>query len=90
MMHLKMSGDLYDDVKKVHDAICYLHAMVNTLEKECILRDKDKPATELFIRINGMKTEITKMVNESERILRRADIDQFGPLSKYVRPYLGF
>ena len=90
MMHLKMSGDLYDDVKKVHDTICYLHAMVDTLEKECMLRDKDKPATELFIRINNMKTEITKMVNESERILRRADIDQFGPLSKYVRPYLGF
>jgi len=90
MMHLKMSGDLYDDVKIVHDAICYLQSMVDTLEKECILRDKDKPATELFIRINGMKAEITKMVNESERILRRADIDQFGPLSKYVRPYLGF
>lgn len=90
MMHLKMSGDLYDDVKKVHEAICYLHSMVNTLEKECILRDKDKPATELFIHINGMKNEIIRMVNESERILRRADIDQFGPLSKYIRPYLGF
>lgn len=34
--------------------------------------------------------EITKMVNESERMLQRADIDQFGQLSKYVRPYLGF
>ena len=90
MMHLKMSGDLYDDVKIVHDAICYLHGMINTLEKECMLRDKDKPATELFIRINGMKDETIKMVNESERILRRADIDQYGPLSEYVRPYLGF
>ena len=90
MMYLKMSGDLYDDVKKVHEAICYLHTMVDTLEKECILRDKGKPATELFIHINGMKMEITRMVNESKRILRRADIDQFGPLSKYVRPYLGF
>ena len=89
-MNIKMSGDLYDDVKKVHDAICYLLAMVDGLEKECILRDEGKPATELFIRINGIKMEVTKMVNESERILRRADIDQFGPLSKYVRPYLGF
>ena len=88
-MHLKMSGDLYDDVEIVHEAICYLSGMVNTLEKECIIRDGDKPATELFIRINGMKGELTKMVNESERILRRADIDRFGPLSKYVRPYLG-
>ena len=90
MTHLKMSGDLYDNVKTVHEAVCYLHAMVDTLEKECMLRDKGKPATELFIRINGMKMEITKMVNESERMLRRADIDQFGSLSKYVRPYLGF
>lgn len=90
MMSLKMTGDLYDDVKKVHEAICYLQGMVETLEKECMVRDKGKVATELFIRINGMKSEMGKMVSESERILRRADIDQFGSLSKYVRPYLGF
>ena len=90
MTHFKMSGDLYEDVKKVHEAICYLQGMVDTLEKECMERDKGKTATELFIRINGMKMEIAKMVNESERMLQRADIDQFGPLSKYVRPYLGF
>ena len=85
-----MSGDLYDDVKKVHEAICYLQGMVDTLEKECMERDKGQIATELFIQINGMKREIIKMVNESERILQRADIDQFGPLSKYIRPYLGY
>ena len=90
MTHLKMSGDLYDDVKKVREAVCYLQGMVDTLEKECMERDKGKTATELFIHINGMKMEITKMVNESERMLQRADIDQFGQLSKYVRPYLGF
>lgn len=90
MIHLKMSGDLYDDVKKVHEAVCYLQGMIDTLEKECIERDKDTSATELFIRINSMKMEITKMVNESERIMQRADIDQFGSLSKYVRPYLGY
>lgn len=90
MKYLKMSGDLYDDVKKVHEAIRYLQGMMDILEKECMERDKGQPATELFIRINGMKTEVTIMVNESERMLRRADIDQFGSLSKYVRPYLGF
>jgi len=90
MTSLKMSGDLYDDVKKVNEAICYLQGMIDILEKECMERDKGKPATELFIRINGMKREVTKMVNESERMLQRADIDQFGSLSKYVRPYLGF
>ena len=89
-MSIKMTGDLYDDVKKVHEAICYLQGMVDVLEKECIERDKNQIATELFIRINGIKREITKMVNESERVLRRADIDQFGTQSKYVRPYLGF
>lgn len=90
MVSIKMSGDLYDDVKKVHEAICYLQGMVDTLEKECMERDKGQIATELFIQINGMKREIIKMVNESERILQRADIDQFGPLSKYIRPYLGY
>ncbi len=90
MIDIKMKGDLYEDVKKVHEAICYLQGMVDILEKDCMERDKKQPATELFIRINGMKREITKMVNESERILQKADIDQFGPLSKYVRPYLGF
>ena len=90
MTHLKMSGDLYDDVKKVNETICYLQGMMDILEKECMERDKGQPATELFICINGMKMEVTKMVNESERMLQRADIDQFGSLSKYVRPYLGF
>lgn len=90
MMNIKMTGDLYDDVKKVHEAICYLQGMVDILEKECMERDKSQIATELFIRINGVKREVTKMVNESERILQRADIDQFGPLSKYFRLYLGY
>lgn len=90
MMHLKMSGILYDDVKIVNEAIACLYAMVNILEKECMIRDKDKPATELFIQINGLKNEISKMTHEMERILRRSDIDQFGPLSKYIRPYLDF
>ena len=86
----KMTGDLYEDVEKVHDAICYLHSMVETLEKECMIRDEGKVATELFIRINDVKREMKKMVSESERIVRRADIDKFGPLSKYVRPYLAY
>lgn len=85
-----MTGDLYEDVKIVHDAVCDLHSMLGTLEKECMHRDEGKVATELFIRINDMKREMAKMVTESERTLRRADMDQFGPLSKYVRPYLGF
>ena len=31
----KMTGDLYEDVKIVHETICDLHSMVETLEKEC-------------------------------------------------------
>lgn len=84
----KMTCDLYEDVKIVHDAICDLQSMVGTLEKECTIRDGKKPATELFIRINSLKREINKIASDYEHILRRADIDQFGPLSKYVRPYL--
>ncbi len=90
MTHLKMTGDLYEDVEIVHGAICDLHSMVGTLEKECMVRDKGKVATGLFIRINGIKKEMDKLVSESERMLRNADIDKFGPLSKYVRPYLAF
>lgn len=90
MMNIKMTGELYEDVKIVHEAICDLHSMVETLEKECMIRDEGKIATELFIRINDVKREMNKIVAEYEHILRRADIDQFGPLSKYVRPYLGF
>ena len=86
----KMTGDLYEDVKIVHEAICGLHSMVGTLEKECMMRDKGKVATELFIRINGMKREMEKVASESEMIMRTADIDRFGPLSKYIRPYLAF
>ena len=90
MMHLKMTGDFYDDVQKVNDAIGYLHSMINTLEKERIELDKGKVATELFIRINDLKRETEKMVAESERIVRKADIEHYGPLSKYVRPYLAY
>ena len=90
MINLKMTGDFYEDVKKVHTAICFLQTMVEILEKECMQRDKGKVATRLFIRINGIKNEMDKMVCEGERMLKESDIDQFGPLSKYVRPYLGF
>lgn len=90
MFHLKMTGNLYEDVVTVNEAVSYLHSMVDTLEKECMERDKEKPATELFIHINGLKRELDKMVAESERIMRKADIDHYGPLSKYVRDYLGY
>lgn len=90
MALLQMSGNLYDDVKVVHDAIYCFHSMVSMLEEECMIRDKGKPATELFIHINSLKREMTKMIEESERILRIADIDNYGPLSKYVRPYLAY
>ena len=86
----KMTGDLYEDVKIVHEAICNLHSMLGTLEKECMVRDEGKVATELFIRINDVKCEIEKVVSESERIMRRADIDNFGHLNKYIRPYLAY
>ena len=85
-----MTGDFYEDVGKVNEAIGYLHGMIDYLEKECMERDKGKPATELFIRINGLKRETKKMVAESERLVRAADIEHYGPLSKYARPYLAY
>lgn len=90
MTHLKMTGDFYEDVEKVNEAIGYLRGMIDFLEKECMERDKGKPATELFIRINDLKRETEKMVAESERLVRAADIQHYGPLSKYARPYLAY
>ena len=87
---MKMTGDFYKDVGKVNEAIGYLHGMIDYLEKECMERDKGKTATELFIRINDMKRAMEKMVAESERLVRAADIEHYGPLSKYVRPYLSY
>ena len=85
-----MTGDFYDDVQKVNEAICYLHGMLDFLEKECMERDKGKTATEIFIRINDLKMETEKMVAESERLVRAADIEHYGPLSKYIRPYIAY
>lgn len=90
MTQMKMTGEFYDDVKQVGEAINYLHGMIDFLEKECMERDKGKTATEVFIRINDLKRETEKMVSEAERLLRAADIQQYGPLSKYVRPYLAY
>ena len=90
MIHLKMTGEFYEDVEKVNEAIGYLRGMIDFLEKECMERDKGKPATELFIRINDLKREAEKMVAESERLVRAADIQHYGPLSKYARPYLAY
>jgi excinuclease UvrABC helicase subunit UvrB len=68
MKAFKMTGELYEDVKIVHDAILYLHSMIETLEKECMIRDEGKVATELFIRINSMKREMDKIVADYELI----------------------
>ena len=85
-----MTGDFYEDVGKVNESIGYLKGMIDFLEKECMERDKGKTATELFIRINDMKRATEKMVAESERLVRAADIEHYGPLSKYARPYLAY
>ena len=90
MTNLKMTGDFYEDVVIVNEAINNLQSLIGSLEKERMVHDKGKPATELFIRINCLKSEIVKMVAESERIVRAADIEHYGPLSKYVRPYLAY
>ena len=90
MTNLKMTGDFYEDVGKVNETIGYLHGMIDYLEKECMERDKGKPATELFIRINDLKRATKKMVAESERLVRAAYIEHYGPLSKYARPYLAY
>ena len=88
MEYLKMTGEFYDDVKRVGDAISYLHGMIDFLERERIEMDKGKTATGIFIRINSMKQETEKMVHETEQLLRESDIERYGPLSVYVRPYL--
>ena len=88
MSNFKLTLNLYDDVNIVNDAIDHLYSMVDFLEKEVMERDKDKIATELFIRINRLKAEMSKISNESKIIIQRADIDNFGELSKYVRNYL--
>ena len=88
MTHLKMTGEFYDDVKRVGEAINYLHGMIDYLEQERMEMDKGKTATGIFIRINDMKRETEKMVHEAERLLRESDIEHYGPLSVYVRPYL--
>ena len=90
MTHLKMTGDFYDDVKNVSEAISYLHSMIDFLEKERMEMDKGKTATGIFIRINDMKCETEKMLHEAKRLLRESDIENYGPLSVYVRPYLGY
>ena len=94
-MHYILIGDVNAQyieglLKKVNEAIGYLKGMIDFLEKERMERDKGKPATELFIRINDLKRETEKMVAESERLVRAADIEHYGPLSKYARPYLAY
>lgn len=88
MEGFKMTCNFYDDVKTVGEVVLQLHSMLDFLEKECIEKDKGKTATEMFVYINGMKNEAGRMVEQSKQLVRASDIEQYGPLSKYVRPYL--
>jgi len=88
MEGLKLTFNFYDDVKTVGDAVSQLYSMLDLLEKECMEKDKEKTATEMFIYINDMKNEASRMVEQSKRLMRASDIEQYGPLSKYVRSYL--
>lgn len=83
-----MTFNFYDDVKTVCEVVSQLHSMLDFLEKECIEKDKGKTATEMFIYINDMKNETIRMIEQSKQLMRASDIEQYGPLSKYVRPYL--
>jgi hypothetical protein len=89
MNDLKMTGDFYEDVKIVGEAVCRLHGMLEFLEKECIEMDKGQTASDKFIYINDMKNEVSKAVEQSKQLIRTSDIDQYGSLSKYIRGYLG-
>ena len=88
MKGFKMTFNFYDDVKTVCEVVSQLHSMLDFLEKECIEKDKGKTATEMFIYINDMKNETIRMIEQSKQLMRASDIEQYGPLSKYVRPYL--
>ena len=88
MESLKLTYNFYDDVKIVGEAVSQLHSILDLLEKECMEKDKGKTATEIFIYINDMKNEAERMVEQSKRLMRASDIEQYGPLSKYVRSYL--
>lgn len=90
MSNFKLTGDFYEDVEVLNEAICQLQSIIECLEKECIIRDKGKTASTFFITINDMKRTMRKMVTASERLARSADIEHYGPLSKYVRPYLAY
>ena len=89
MLDIKMTGDLCNDAKLVHESISRLYGMLEYLEKECIEKDKGKTATDAFIYINNMKSRTEAMVETSKQLLRVVDIQQYGELSKYIRPYLG-
>ena len=89
MEGFKMTGNFYDDVKMIGEAVSHLHSMLDFLEKECIEKDKGKTATDIFIYINNMKNEVSKAVEQSKQLMRASDIHQYGPLSKYIREYLG-
>lgn len=88
MDDFKMTGNFYDDVKTVGEAVSQLYSILDLLEKECIEKDKGKTATEIFIYINNMKNTAGRMADQSKRLMRASDIEQYGPLSKYVRSYL--
>ena len=87
MEGLNLTYNFYDDVKTVGEAISQLYSILDLLEKECMEKDKGKTATEMFIYINDMKNEAGRMVEQSKRLMRASDIEQYGPLSKYVRTY---
>lgn len=88
MEGFKIAGNFYDDVKTVDEMVLHLHSMLDFLEKECIEKYKGKTTTEVFIYINSMKNETSRMIEQSKKLMRASDIEQYGPLSKYVRPYL--
>ena len=88
MEGFKMTGNFYEDVKTVGEAVSQLHSMLDLLEKECIEKDKGKTATDMFIYINDMKNKAGQTVEQSKQLMRASDIEQYGPLSKYARPYL--
>ena len=71
MTDLKMTGDFYEDVGKVNEAIGYLKGMIDFLEKECMERDKGKTATELFIHINLNVINLQQLGSVAQKIWRK-------------------
>ena len=82
LFHIKLAGDVHDDIDRVYNAVGYTEALVDGLMKEEIAQNNEnRKRMGLFIELMDLQTLMKQAVSKVQRIRNEEQRLMYGPLA---------